>query len=278
MPEEEVIQDDDNLRLTLRYLPIGVVGAICPWNYPLVLAMGKIGAAILTGNCIIVKPSPYTPYSILKFAEMAQKVLPAGVLQAVNGDDSVGPMLTNHSEIGKISFTGSVETGKQIMRAASGTLKNVTLELGGNNAAIVCEDVDIAKVAPQIAIGAFFNSGQLCVASKRIYVHEGIYAKFLQVFSDVVESWSVGPVSKDGIMLGPVQNQRQFEIVRSFFEDTAKNGYRFAVGGEFGQSEGYVVQPAVVDNPPDSSKIVSEEPFGKQSGSATKRVLLLILD
>ena len=190
-----VIQDDEELCITERHTPIGVVGAICPWNFPLVPAVGKIGAAIVTGNCIIAKPSPYTPYSVLKLAEMARDIFPPGVFQAINGDDTLGPLLVAHPGIGKISFTGSTATGKEIMESASKTLKNIMLELGGNNATIVCSDVDVAKAAPQIALGAFFNSGQVCVASKRIYVHEDIYSNFLGAITAVVKSWKVGPVS-----------------------------------------------------------------------------------
>jgi acyl-CoA reductase-like NAD-dependent aldehyde dehydrogenase len=258
-----VIQDDHELRITERYKPIGVVGAICPWNFPLVLAVGKIGAALVTGNCVIVKPSPFTPYSILKLAEIALDIFPPGVFQAINGDDKFGPLLVAHPGIGKISFTGSTNTGKRIMQSASQTLKNVTLELGGNNATIVCSDVNIATVAPEIALGAFFNSGQVCVASKRIYVHRDIYSEFLEAITAVVKSWKVGPVYDQDVTIGPVQNQTQYAIVREFFEDCHRNGYKFATGDEGSLSgKGYLIQPAIIDNPPDTSRIVMEEPFG----------------
>jgi acyl-CoA reductase-like NAD-dependent aldehyde dehydrogenase len=260
---EETIQDDDELRLTQRFLPIGVIGAICPWNFPLVLAVGKISASLITGNCIIVKPSPYTPYSILKFAEFAQAVLPHGVLQTLNGDESLGPLMTTHPGIGKISFTGSTGTGKRIMEAASRTLKSVTLELGGNSAVIVCVDVDVTALAQQIAIGAFFNSGQFCLASKRIYVHERIYDKFRDAIAAVMKSWKAGPAFEKDSMLGPVQNKMQYDIVLGFFEDCKQNGYTFALDGGPSGDEGFIVQPAIVDNPPDSSWIVTGEPFGK---------------
>ncbi|CZR58773.1 related to aldehyde dehydrogenase (NAD+), mitochondrial [Phialocephala subalpina] len=157
---ETVIQDDAELRLTERFTPIGVVGAICPWNFPLVLAVRKHGAALVTGNCVVAKPSPYTPYSVLKLAETAMGILPPGVFQAINRDETLGPLLVKRSGIGKISFTGSTATGKRIMGSASRTLKNITLQLGGNNATIVYPDIDVASVAPQIALGVFFNSRQ----------------------------------------------------------------------------------------------------------------------
>jgi acyl-CoA reductase-like NAD-dependent aldehyde dehydrogenase len=212
---------------------------------------------------VIVKPSPFTPYSILKLAEMAKGIFPPGVFQAMNGDDKLGPLIVSHPGIGKISFTGSTATGKRIMESASKMLKNVTLELGGNNATIICPDVDIAKVVPQVAIGAFFNSGQMCVATKRIYVHEDIYSDFRDKITSIVKSWKVGPASDPEVMLGPVQNQMQYEIVQGFYEDCHRKGYKFATGSEGAvNGKGYLFEPAIIDNPPDRSRIVMEEPFG----------------
>ncbi|KAG4417413.1 hypothetical protein IFR04_009482 [Cadophora malorum] len=261
-PTDEVLQEDADLKLTMRYVPLGVSGAICPWNFPLVLAMGKIAAALLTGNCMIVKPSPFTPYSTLKFIEMSQQFLPPGVLQGLNGDDKLGPWMTEHPGIEKISFTGSTATGKRVLMSSAKTLKRVTLELGGNSACIVCPDVDIQKVAPLVALGAFYNSSQICVASKRLYVHKDIYDEMQKALVGVIQSWKVGPTSESGLMLGPVQNEMQYKIVKTFFEDCAVNGYDFAMGGKMGDGSGFVIQPAIVDNPPHDSKIVKEEPFG----------------
>ncbi|RDL36030.1 ALDH-like protein [Venustampulla echinocandica] len=259
---DEVLEDDENLRLTMRHTPIGIVGAICPWNFPLAIAMNKIAPALLTGSCIIVKPSPFTPYSVLKFAEIAQAFLPPGVLQAMNGDAKLGPLMTEHPDIAKISFTGSSATGKRVMASAAKTLKRVTLELGGNSASIICPDVDVNKIAPKVALGAFYNSGQLCIASKRLYVHKDIYQDMMKALIEVVKGWKVGPTSEEGLMLGPVQNEMQHNIVKGFFEDCATNGYEFALPGEVGKSDGFVIQPAILDNPPDESKIVREEQFG----------------
>ncbi|CAG9942650.1 unnamed protein product [Clonostachys rosea f. rosea IK726] len=260
-PKPEVVQDDKSLRLTLYHEPLGVIGAICPWNYPLVLAIGKIAPALLTGNCIILKPSPFTPYSILKLVDIVMDTLPAGVLQAIHGDDKLGPALCSHPGIHKITFTGSTATGKKI--SASAGLKNVTLELGGNNASIICPDININEVAPQVALGAFFNSGQLCVASKRIYVHGDIYDKFLKAMVDVVKNWKVGPPSLEGVMLGPVQNEMQYNVVRSIFEDTARNGYKFALGGDQKPDQNsFLISPAIIDCPPDTSTVVQKEAFG----------------
>ncbi|KAM5376266.1 hypothetical protein ACJZ2D_005637 [Fusarium nematophilum] len=263
--EDTIIQDDESLQLISQEKPVGVVAAICPWNFPLVLAFGKIAAALVTGNCIIVKPSPFTPYSILKVIELLRPVFPPGVLQALNGDDTLGPALVNHPAVDKISFTGSTATGKKIAAAAAKALKPVTLELGGNNASIICPDVDPAAVAPQVAIGSFFNSGQLCVASKRVYVHEDIYDEFLKAMVENVKQWSVGATTnlEAGINLGPIQNEMQYNIVKRFFEDTAQNGYKFALGSKPDGSEGgFIVKPAIIDNPPDDSLVVTGEAFG----------------
>ncbi|KAM0331286.1 hypothetical protein ACHAQA_002956 [Verticillium albo-atrum] len=188
----------------------------------------------------------------------------AGVLQALNGGPELGPMICDHPGIQKISFTGSTATGKKIMASASSKLKDITLELGGNSASIICPDVDVDIAAPQVALGSFFNSGQLCVASKRIYVHEDIYEAFLKKLVDTVGSWKVGPPSAEGVMLGPVQNEMQYNIVKSIFEDTARNGYKFALGGlqKSPDDSNFLISPAIVDCPPDSSVVVRQEAFG----------------
>ncbi|GFN20392.1 hypothetical protein AtubIFM54640_005419 [Aspergillus tubingensis] len=261
IPSEEVIHEDASLKLTLNYLPLGVIGAIVPWNFPLVLAMAKVAAALAAGNTVIVKPSPYTPYSILKVAELAIPILPRGVFQAINGDDTTGPEMTLHPDINKISFTGSTRAGKHILAATSNTLKECTLELGGNDPAIIFPDVDIQAVAQQVALGAFFNSGQFCLGSKRLYVHEAIYNEFRDALVNVVKTWKVGPVDED-VMLGPVQNEMQFNVVNDIFKDCKANGYKFALEGGPSTGPGYIFHPTIVDRPPDGSRIVTEEPFG----------------
>ncbi|KIX98591.1 uncharacterized protein Z520_05892 [Fonsecaea multimorphosa CBS 102226] len=230
---------------------------------PVGLALGKIGPALMAGNCVIAKPSPFTPYSLLKLVELAQKVLPPGVLQVLGGDDSLGPWMTEHPGIQKISFTGSIATGKRVMQACSKTLKRVTLELGGNDASIICADVDVAKVAPLVVNGAFRNSGQVCTATKRIYVHESIYNDFLDAMVRHTKTLKVGSSSlEEDVNLGPVQNQMQYLKVREYFDDCCKEGYQFATGGRIQPGKGYFINPTIVDNPPAESRIVVEEPFG----------------
>nr|POE62290.1 putative aldehyde dehydrogenase fus7 [Quercus suber] len=217
------------------------VGNHCSRNFPILLAMGKIIPALLTGNTIIVKPSPFTPYTILKCVEIAQEIFAPGVVQAIGGDDKLGPMFTMHPGIAKISFTGSIVTGKKIMAAAASTLKRVTLELGGNDASIVLPDVDVQKIAPELVMGAFQNSGQVCVATKRIYIHENIYEETLKAMVAYVKSSVKTGASDSGALLGPIQNHMQFERVKEFFKDT---------------------KPTIIDNPPNDSRIIQEEPFG----------------
>jgi len=261
MPEERI--EDDEKVCTTRYMPLGVVGAICPWNFPLILTIGKIIPALLTGCTIIVKPSPFTPYTIHKFVELAQEIFAPGILSSIGGSDMLGPWMTVHPGIQKISFTGSIATGKKIMASCASTLKRVTLELGGNDASIVLPDVDIEKVAPQLVLGAFQNSGQVCVATKRIYIHESIYEPMLAAMAAFAKSLKYGLPDEEGVMLGPIQNRMQFERVKGFYEDSKSKGYKFVAGGpDIPSGKGFFVQPSIIDNPPSDSRIITEEPFG----------------
>lgn len=261
LPEERE-EDAEKVMLT-RYTPLGVVGAICPWNFPIVLSLGKLIPALLTGNCIIIKPSPYTPYTTLKCVELAQDIFEPGVVQCIGGDDKLGPMLTAHPGIAKISFTGSIATGKKIMAACAPTLKRVTLELGGNDASIVLPDVDVKKIAPELVMGAFQNTGQVCVATKRIYIHEDIYKEMLEEMVNFVKTIKIGDPAS-GAMLGPIQNKMQYEKVKDMFKDTKDKGYKFAVGAQdVADGKGFFIQPTIIDNPPNDSRIIQEEPFGK---------------
>ncbi|EMD85587.1 hypothetical protein COCC4DRAFT_179840 [Bipolaris maydis ATCC 48331] len=261
LPTEKL--EDNEKTVYTEYSPLGVCGAICPWNFPLILMVGKVAPALMTGNCMIVKPSPFTPYTALKFVELAQDILPPGVLQVVGGNNELGVQMCLHPGIAKISFTGSIATGKKVMETCAKTLKRVTLELGGNDASIVLPDVDIKKVAPEVVMGAFQNSGQVCVATKRIYIHESIYKEFLQEMVNFTKQIKVGSPDDGDNMLGPVQNQMQYERVKGFFEDSKSKGYNFAVGEpDVAPSKGFFITPTIIDNPPNDSRIIQEEPFG----------------
>ncbi|KAJ5983300.1 hypothetical protein N7481_005399 [Penicillium waksmanii] len=261
IPEERI--EDDNRVITTRHVPVGVVAAICPWNFPVVLAMGKILAAVLSGCCIIVKPSPFTPYSALKLVELAQPFFPPGVIQVLGGDDSLGPALVSHPNIHKISFTGSSATGKKIMQSAAGTMKRVTLELGGNDPAIVFPNVDIEKTASEVVQGCFVFSGQVCVAIKRVYVHEDIYQPFLDAMVKAASMIQVGEATDKSTTMGPMQNEMQRQRVQELIADTEANDYTFALPPRSLESNsGYFLSPAIIDNPPENSRVVVEEQFG----------------
>ncbi|KAF7555905.1 hypothetical protein G7Z17_g1779 [Cylindrodendrum hubeiense] len=262
--KEEKPEDSDDRTAIVRYVPLGVGVGIVPWNFPMALGVGKLFPALLAGNTFIWKPSPYSPYSALKLAEVGAKVLPPGVFQALSGEDNLGPMLTAHPDVAKVSFTGSTETGKRVMAACATTLKRVTLELGGNDAAIVCDDVDIPNVAAKIAFLAFVHSGQICMNIKRIYVHEKIYDQFLDALVAVVKQFKTGDYTDAEAFFGPIQNSMQFDKLQDLYAQIDKQGWKTALGGalEKREGKGYFVTPTIIDNPPEESRIVVEEPFG----------------
>ncbi|KAF3491865.1 aldehyde dehydrogenase [Arthroderma uncinatum] len=259
---EEVLEDTEERKILGRYLPLGVVGGIVPWNYPVLLACGKIASSIYTGNTVIIKPSPFTPYCSLKLGELGLQYFPPGVFQVLSGGDDLGPMMTIHPGLDKISFTGSSETGKKVMESCSKTLKRVTLELGGNDAAIVCEDVDIEAIIPKVALVSFFCSSQICMMIKRLYVHEKIYDQFRDALVKHTEALKSGEGHTPDVFFGPIQNNMQYEKVKSLMEAINKEGVKPALGGKVEESKGYFITPTIIDNPPETSRIVTEEPFG----------------
>ncbi|KPM42654.1 hypothetical protein AK830_g3886 [Neonectria ditissima] len=262
--DEERVEESEDRTAIVRHVPLGVGVGIVPWNFPLALGIGKAIPALLAGNTFIWKPSPFSPYSALKMAEIGAKIFPPGVFQALSGEDNLGPMLTAHPDVAKVSFTGSTETGKKVMASCAASLKRVTLELGGNDAAIVCEDVDIEKVAGKVAFYSFVHTGQVCMNIKRIYVHEAIYDKFLAALVDVVKTFKVGDFSDADAFLGPIQNRMQFDKLQETYAQIEKEGWKTALGGppEKKTGKGYYMPPTIVDNPPEDSRIVVEEPFG----------------
>jgi len=242
--------------------PYGVVGAITPWNFPLLLAVWKIAPALLAGNTIVLKPSPFTPLSSLKLGEVLRDVVPAGVLNIVSGGNELGQWVSEHPIVRKISFTGSVATGKKIAIAAAPDLKRVTLELGGNDAAIVLPDVDPAKAAEKLFWGAFTNSGQVCSAIKRLYVHESIYGKMVDAITEVAKSTKMGDGLAADSALGPINNQPQFERVRELVEDAKRKGAKIRTGGSARSGGGYFFEPTILTDASDGVRIVDEEQFG----------------
>jgi aldehyde dehydrogenase (NAD+) len=261
---EETINEDSDERLSrTRRVPVGVVGGIVPWNFPILMAVQKIAPAILSGCTIVLKPSPFTPLTTLKFAELIKDIVPAGVVNIITGEDALGPMITAHPDIDKITFTGSTATGKKIMEGASKDLKRITLELGGNDASIVLPDADVAKVAEQLFWSSFTNAGQICVAAKRIYIHEDIYDEMSAAIAAYAKTVTVGDGANQGTGVGPIQNKKQFDRVCELIEDAKTNGYKFLVGGDVDPSgSGYYVPITILDNPPEDARIVAEEQFG----------------
>ncbi|KZF03958.1 aldehyde dehydrogenase [Rhodococcus sp. EPR-157] len=260
---EEVLEDGPDRKVITRHTPLGVVGAIVPWNFPILLMVWKIAPALVAGDTMIVKPSPFTPLCDLKLIELVQEVLPPGVLSALSGDDELGKWITSHPGISKIAFTGSTDTGRHVMRSAAETLKRVTLELGGNDPAIVLPDVDPKKVASQIFWAAFQNNAQFCNAAKRIYIHDDVYEAVRDELVEFAKTVTVGNGADSSTDLGPIQNEPQYHKVQEYFDDCAAQGYTFALGGHIDtDQDGWFVPVTLVDNPPENSRLVVEEPFG----------------
>ncbi|MGB3471155.1 MAG: aldehyde dehydrogenase family protein [Erythrobacter sp.] len=261
--EDEINEDSEQRLSRTRRVPVGVVGGIVPWNFPVMMAIQKIVPAMLSGCTIILKPSPFTPLTTLKIAELIADKVPAGVVNIITGTDDLGPMITQHPDIDKITFTGSTATGKKIMEGASADLKRITLELGGNDASIVLPDADPKKVAEQLFWSSFSNAGQICVAAKRIYIHEDIYDELSQAIADYAKTVVVGDGSEQGTGVGPIQNKKQYDRVVELIEDAKDNGYKFLTGGDTDPSgSGYFVPLTILDNPPEDARIVAEEQFG----------------
>jgi acyl-CoA reductase-like NAD-dependent aldehyde dehydrogenase len=260
--EPEVLVDDATRRIELTYFPLGVVGIITPWNAPINLAAGPLTSALYTGNAAIIKPSPYTPLTTLKLGEKLRGVFPRGLLNVLAGGDELGQLMTAHPGIDKISFTGSVAAGKQVMASAAATLKRVTLELGGNDAAIVLDDVDPKAIAPKLFFASFVNSGQVCMAVKRIYAHERIYAALCEALAEEARKAKVGSGLEPGVELGPIQNKAQYDRVLELLEDTRRAGARILAGGEVPKGPGYFLPPTLVTDIDEGSRLVQEEQFG----------------
>ena len=258
----QVIQDDDEAYVELARRPLGVVAAITPWNFPLTLAFWKIAPALLAGNTLVLKPSPYTPLSTLKVGELLRDVFPPGVVNIVSGGDELGAWMTSHPVPRKVSFTGSVETGKKVALSAAPDLKRVTLELGGNDPAIVLDDADPAVVASAIFAGAFNNNGQVCSAVKRVYVPEALYDDVVEGLAHHARSIKVGEGTEEGVKLGPINNEPQYERVKELVADALAHGATAVTGGKPMDRAGYFFEPTILTGLSDGTRIVDEEQFG----------------
>ncbi|ASJ73445.1 aldehyde dehydrogenase family protein [Granulosicoccus antarcticus] len=258
----EVVSDENGRRVEVRHEPIGVVAGISPWNVPVSSAIWKILPAVLTGNTIVVKPAPTAPLTVLKIGELLRDVFPAGVINVITGGDALGPLITAHPGFGKISFTGSTATGRAVMASASAGVKRLTLELGGNDPALVFADIDIPDTAAKLFRSAFFNNGQVCVATKRCYVHEDIYDAFLAEMTRLVAGSLVATGTTDGVALGPIHNKAQFESLTGMLDTAKAEGLVLIQPSEIPSGKGYFLAPTLVDNPPEDSQIMQEEQFG----------------
>lgn len=255
-------KDGGGKEFEMRRVPIGVVGAITPWNFPVAMGVWKIAPALLTGNTVVWKPSPFTPLCALRIGELLRPVLPAGVLNVISGGDRLGPWVTEHPGIQKVAFTGSTATGRRVLQSAAGNLKRVTLELGGNDPAIVLRDANVKTAAERLFWGAFRNAAQACNAAKRVYVHESIYDEFSRVMVDMAGKAKIGNGLEEGTQLGPIQNKPQFERVKNLIDSAKTDGLRFLTGGDVPEGRGYFIPITILDNPPEDSRVVKEEAFG----------------
>lgn len=258
---DRVIQDDEAGYIAVQHRPLGVIVGIIAWNFPLLVACWKIGPAVLAGNAIVLKPAPTTPVTALRLGELARDIFPAGVVNIITDANDLGPYLTSHPDVAKVGFTGSTATGKAIAASGANTLKRVTLELGGNDPAIVLDDVDVRETAKAIFGNAFLNCGQVCLAVKRAYVHADIYDAMCAELARLAEEAIVGDGLEQGTTIGPIQNRAQFEKVKAFLETARRDGTIIA-GGEVIESDGYFLRPTVVRDVTDGDTIVDEEQFG----------------
>ncbi|MBA3066920.1 MAG: aldehyde dehydrogenase family protein [Hyphomonas sp.] len=258
---DKVLRQDDTSRIIEHRRPLGVVAAITPWNFPMILLMIKIGPALITGNTVIAKPAPTTPLTTLLLGETAAGILPPGVFQTlVTGNDLAG-MLTSDPRIAYVSFTGSTPTGKRVYAAGADTLKRFTLELGGNDAAIVLDDADVETVAAGIYGAATMNAGQVCMAAKRVYAPRALYGPLCEALGQLADQAIVGDGLEQGTQIGPIQNLPQFQKLVGFHNEAAAKG-RIVGGKGILERKGYFVHPTIVADLPDGARLVREEQFG----------------
>lgn len=261
--EPEVVVDDGETHAELIYKPVGVVGAIGPWNWPLMIGIWQIAPSLRMGNTVVVKPSEFTPLSVLAMISIMNEELPEGVLTGISGDREIGARLASHPDVDKVMFTGSTATGRKIVEASAGNLARLTLELGGNDAGIVLPGSDPAAIAEGLFWGAFINTGQTCAALKRLYVHDSIYDDVVEALAGVAKNMPMGNGLDENNVLGPVQNKKQFDIVAGLVEDAKKAGGRVVTGGTPATDLGALFYPVtIVADLSDGHRLVDEEQFG----------------
>ena len=258
---KQLIEDGDVRRLEVHRVPLGVVSMLIPWNFPILIIAFKLPFALLAGNTVVIKPAPTTPLTTLRLGELCADLFPAGVVNIVTDQNEHGPLLSTHPMVAKVTLTGSTATGRKVMASAAATIKRITLELGGNDAAVVLEDADPKAIAKPIIGSAFMNCGQLCIAIKRLYVHESIYDAVCEELASVANGFVVDDGLKQGTTMGPLQNREQYEKVKAYLEDARSNG-RIIAGGQVPDRLGFFVQPTIVRDMQDGTRLVDEEQFG----------------
>lgn len=258
----DVVHDEERQSVVVRRKPIGVVGAILPWNAPLLILAEKLSSAFAAGNTVVVKTSPLAPLAVARFGELVADHLPPGALSILCGEAELGAALVEHPGVGMISFTGSIRAGRQIMAAAAPRLKRLSLELGGNDAAVLLPDVDVAKMAPKVFANAFYRSGQICAGIKRVYVHADTYDATVEAFAQLAAHVQVGDPFNEGVTMGPLSNSMQFERIVDLVEDARAAGATVVAGGNRIGDRGIFYAPTVITGAGPDVAIVAEEQFG----------------
>jgi acyl-CoA reductase-like NAD-dependent aldehyde dehydrogenase len=256
----EVVQDDDTLRVEVHHKALGVVVGIAPWNFPLLIGANKLAPALILGNTFVLKPPPTAPVTSLMLGALAKDIFPHGVVNVLADQNDLGPLLTSHPDVAKISFTGSTATGRKIAQSGASQLKRLTLELGGNDAGIVMGDVDVAAVAPKIFGSAFMNCGQVCIAMKRVYAHSSIYDQLCEALAKLADEAIVGDGLEQGTQIGPLQNKTQYEKAKRYLEIAKRDG-KIIAGGDILDKAGYFLRPTIVRDIEDGSELVDQEQF-----------------
>src|SRR5688500_12856011 len=258
-----IVLDDADTHAELHYRPAGVVGAIGPWNWPMMITMWQVAPALRMGNTVVVKPSEYTPLSVLALGEVLTSVLPADLLTAVAGGRDLGERLAGHPDVDKLMFTGSTATGQAIIKTSADTVKRLTLELGGNDAGVVLPDVDPRAIAEGLFWGAFINTGQTCAALKRLYVHTDVYDEVCEALVEVARAMPMGRGLDEQNVLGPLQNRAQYDVVARLVDAARDSGAKILLGGDPDpEAPGHFFPTTIVSDVDNDNPLVAEEQFG----------------
>ncbi|MCW8039819.1 aldehyde dehydrogenase family protein [Acinetobacter entericus] len=258
----ETIQEPNGKTIKVYNRPLGVIASVTPWNWPFMIAVWHIFPALKTKNCVINKPSEYTPLSTIKLVEIINRHVPAGVCSIVLGKGEIGQALTEHADVAKVTFTGSTRTGQSILSHSVSSLKSVVLELGGNDAGIVLADADVERAAQGVFASAFLNAGQTCAALKRLYVHESIYEALTEKLVQIANAQVIGDGADPEVTFGPVQNKMQYDKVNALIADAVARGGQILTASKALPDHGYFIAPALIANVQEGIALVDEEQFG----------------